>query len=958
MKIYSLISACILPLALLPFTEVPDTSDLPFLNPDLEMRQTVKIRLNNGLNVLLISDPEADLSSATMAVQCGSWNDPDEYPGMAHFCEHMLFMGSEKYPDENAFMSLLPNFGGSTNAFTADDRTVYMFSSRKEGFLELLDHFAHFYIDPLFNTSSISRELHAVDQEFAKNIQNDGWRIHMIWKETGNPEHPNQMFSIGNSETLSHIPQSALKKWHKEYYGANRMHLAIYSSLPVETLKKNVEEFFNAIPQTEKTIEKTNQPLMSSRQRGHITYITPFQQIQTAILRWELPHDLAEDSTQPAQLLAFALRRAQKKNLEELLKKEQWIDRISISAESNGGNRHRFFSIYLDLTEKGMKEVDHVLLRCFQAIQGVKNEGIPAYLFEERNNLAKLHYQYQSRQDAFSYIRSIGENLLDEPLESFPRAQLLGAEYNPEKIKETVEFLKPQNCAVTLIGSPEQTGILADRKERWFGAEYAIRPISPQTMTLWTTATAHEAIEIAQPNPFVPNQLTAEAGTIEQSAPITIAHNEFGVAYYARCPEFRSPEISHTIHILTPSIGTDAKSQVLTLLYLDHLTDQINPILYAASSAGLNTRFSVDKGQLLIQLSGFSEKAPLLLEEILRNLTLHPPTEEQFQLYYARHEKSFSNAGKELAFRQAKERLDSLISSDKPTSKERLNALRALKYEDFTQFCKTLFDQVYFKALFSGNLSQQQASSCWLDILHALGKKPYLKNLHPKASALHLNPEKGPYRIAETVAVQGNSSLLLIDEGSFSFEKRGAQEILASALKEAFFQELRTKQKTGYIAFSEAQEVEGRLYQYFIVQSNSHQPEDLLYRFELFLEGYLQNFTTEISQERFDTLKESTIDSLKTRFRNLRMKAALWDLLAFEQKGDFAFVEKRIKALQTLTYEEFKTFAYDFLSRENKKRLALLFEGEVAAPFAYQEIKAEEIREVAQYEAKEEDEKI
>ena len=228
------------------FEDIEDLSSLPLLNPDLSQRQTAKFRLSNGLEVLLVSDPSADQSAASIAVKAGSWDDPVAYPGMAHFCEHMLFMGTEKYPSENEFSALISNYGGTTNAFTAPNRTVYMFSSEQEGFLPILDRFAHFFIDPLFNPSGISREMHAVDQEFAKNIENDWWREYMIFKETGNPDHPNRMFSTGNSQTLAQIPQSSLKQWHKRNYGANRMHLVLYSSIPLESLKEKVVEIFSA----------------------------------------------------------------------------------------------------------------------------------------------------------------------------------------------------------------------------------------------------------------------------------------------------------------------------------------------------------------------------------------------------------------------------------------------------------------------------------------------------------------------------------------------------------------------------------------------------------------------------------------------------------------------------------------------------------------------------------------
>ncbi len=52
--------------------------------------------LNNGLKVLLISDPETDKSAAALDVNIGSMSDPRDLQGLAHFLEHMLFMGTKK----------------------------------------------------------------------------------------------------------------------------------------------------------------------------------------------------------------------------------------------------------------------------------------------------------------------------------------------------------------------------------------------------------------------------------------------------------------------------------------------------------------------------------------------------------------------------------------------------------------------------------------------------------------------------------------------------------------------------------------------------------------------------------------------------------------------------------------------------------------------------------------------
>jgi len=160
----------------------------------MEGRSVEKLILHNGLKVFLISDPGVDQSAAGVAVEVGSWNDPEQYPGMAHFCEHMLFMGTGAYPNEFEYMQFITDHGGNVNAFTATDRTCYLFSINNDGFEEAFDRFSHFFIDPLFSPNCINRELHAVDQEHAKNIEHDGWRQYMILKETGNPSTPTPPF--------------------------------------------------------------------------------------------------------------------------------------------------------------------------------------------------------------------------------------------------------------------------------------------------------------------------------------------------------------------------------------------------------------------------------------------------------------------------------------------------------------------------------------------------------------------------------------------------------------------------------------------------------------------------------------------------------------------------------------------------------------------------------------------
>ena len=143
-------------------------------------RKFKAITLKNKLRVLLVSDPASSRSAAAMDVHVGSFSDPEDIPGLAHFCEHMSFLGTKSYPNEEDFTAFLSTHGGSSNAYTDSEDTVYFFDVNAEHLDGALDRFSQFFISPLFTETATNRELNAIDSEHAKNINNDGFRIYQV----------------------------------------------------------------------------------------------------------------------------------------------------------------------------------------------------------------------------------------------------------------------------------------------------------------------------------------------------------------------------------------------------------------------------------------------------------------------------------------------------------------------------------------------------------------------------------------------------------------------------------------------------------------------------------------------------------------------------------------------------------------------------------------------------------
>ena len=148
------------------------------------------ITLNNSLRVLLVSNNETSTSAAAVDVYAGSFNDGD-IEGLAHFCERMLFLGTEKYPDEAAYSTYLTINGGSPPyAYTAPEYTNYFFSVNSDKLEGALDHLAQLFVSPLFKESGVGRVKNAIESDYQRYIYFSHEREYLLVKVVADPASP------------------------------------------------------------------------------------------------------------------------------------------------------------------------------------------------------------------------------------------------------------------------------------------------------------------------------------------------------------------------------------------------------------------------------------------------------------------------------------------------------------------------------------------------------------------------------------------------------------------------------------------------------------------------------------------------------------------------------------------------------------------------------------------------
>ncbi len=927
------------------YEEIEDQPTLPILTPSLAQRKTKKLRLDNQLEVYLISDPEAKQSAAALSVEVGSWHDPKEHPGMAHFLEHMLFMGTEAFPDETEYPRYISDHGGFYNAFTMDDRTVYYFSVDEDAFEGALNRFSHFFTDPLLDPSCIERERHAVDHEHAGKKENDYLRLIRVLEETGNPAHPHALYSCGNFESLSQVTTTELQNWFKEHYSAHRMRLAIVSALPLDTLTELVLTHFSNLIQNDAIFPSLPLELTSEQQRGHLIYLPPIHMSNSLLLIWEMPQEFAESHQRFApELIGYALGHETEKGLIHLLKQDKLANALETSFLPFGNN-HLLFILEIALTEQGVSEKYKTIRRCFEAIARLKEEGIPFYLFEEHQAIERLDYQFQSGSSPDEYAVQCASDMIDQDLATYPQPAYLNASYDADSLARFIDALTPQDCIFCLLADTE---VPLDRNEHWMDIDYALCEIPEQEMAEWRQATPHPEISLPPPNPFKPTPLTSipfgYRNADEDIASLALDQDPLGSAYFIVNKQYLIPELTGMFTFETPLIDHTVKSAVCCDLYLEALEKQLASALFFARKAGLDANFF----NLGFLVSGYAEKAPLFMKQIFQTMPRILPTSEQFALYQEELAESVYRVFSPLD--EGFELLNSILHNHFATQEEKRLALQALFYEEFVLFAENLFRRIYVQGLFFGNLRPAQTTALWADLKGALPSAPYpfRRNLPP---SLFLLPEE-PFAIHRNSERQGNAALLLLQGGEHNLEKQIAHRILSIVLKQAFFDTLRTQQQTGYTVRVMGHFDLRQLLQVFAVQSSTYHPSDLIIRFEHFLEDFLSHFETYLPKERFREIQNSLLEEPNEGADSAEQA---WRLHQCVFENGYS-EEASEEALRELTYEQFFAITEKLLSKEeNHRRLAILIEGrgEPTAPLSiepmYHYITKEELRSKGTY---------
>jgi secreted Zn-dependent insulinase-like peptidase len=302
--------------------------------PKSDPRTYQYAKLSNGFQVVNVHDPSATTIGVAVSVQAGSLNNPKDVLGLAHFCEHMVFLGTKNFPDPSSFDQFINKYGGGNNAYTSDQETVYYLSTLQQGWNESLARMSDFFRAPLFDSTYVDKEVHAIESEHAKNVQNPAQRTYETMLSLADPRSPVSWFSTGDLKTLVIEPRKKgldpveeLKKFFKAHYCPGKLGVVTYSSGTLDAQLADTLAQFGDIPEGSCASASASQPIVDAwHPRDAPARVGNWVHLQAAQARSQLQVMFPMDSLQmlyksaPSEYMSYVLTWPGKQSLIRILK--------------------------------------------------------------------------------------------------------------------------------------------------------------------------------------------------------------------------------------------------------------------------------------------------------------------------------------------------------------------------------------------------------------------------------------------------------------------------------------------------------------------------------------------------------------------------------------------------------------------------------------------------------------
>ncbi|KAM0687480.1 hypothetical protein COBT_001278 [Conglomerata obtusa] len=932
------------------------------------------LTLPNDLQILLITNPDLDKSAIALSTRTGSYHDP--IPGLSHFLEHMLFMGTKTYPKENEFMQFLSQHNGSTNAFTCEELTLYFLDIDPKYFSEGVSRFAGFFTEPLFIKDCVDRELKAVDSEFKKGLVSDAWRINRL---RGVFSTVYDKFSCGNEETLKvdGIREKVVEHWKMNYCSGDMCLVVFHKDMEIENLireefskverRKNnnqKENILNINASTNKsfigygmnekrcnilnTNEQNNYEMSTMHESCNSTnnnsflqnikvynkhvfnndflnkyiFVESIKDTNELIIEIEVPKEFFIYKNNSLGFIKFQLEKENKNSLVDILKQNKYSYELHVTTESTLSYTLLVINVYL--TKKGFNNIKSVLKIIKKYFDNFRHTQNDYMLLKEAE---RLNFLYKEQINSSDYVVNLVQEMQYYPIENLIDHDYIYNKYESNEIELLLNILRDNSNWLVLILSKDIESFLKDidNTNLLINSNNNLKTDNKYN----TNKNQEDRISKEMIRDGEIDQLVI-TDQINNNKKMKVVDLKIQKEYFYDIKYFVGGVIDFTEKIYEKNFENE--SMKLRFIY--------------------NNFYQVPKTILNIVLNTKIEKKFFLQYKIYLKLIDESFTEKYNDyLYY--NLCSVSTGVSDLGIEININGLNDKISE---VARKYINELKNISFDNFDLIKEKMRDYLIHKKQKSPysrifdqlrqkiNPEALSIDECLCEInkmkkedikfidkcfieLFVCGSGDYYiyENLINELRSEF--KEDCQYRLINnniekeflvTEDIKNNAVGIFIKCGTKNeFKNTAIFQILLQLSSEMFFDRLRTKEALGYVAINNITTLNDVDYMYFVVQSEKSCD---------FLEERINNFFNELkqewdnlSEEEFETLRESAINNQNEDLNNLNEYFNFYNKLHFVGCCELNYKKIMICELEKLTKEDIILCGEKIIVRADKK---------------------------------------
>lgn len=208
-------------------------------------------RLPNGLRVIYAHMPTLHSANAVLCVRMGPRFESAATNGLSHFLEHMLFKGTERYPDAEALAHAMDAIGGELNGATEPEHAEFLAACHHRHFRRGLELLAELVLRPRFEPAHVAIERRVVFEEMHQYRDALGVNITDLAYELMWPRQGRRFICLGTEDNVARFTAADLRGHYERHFNASNMVLCLAGNFSESEVAQVVAEQFGRLPSGE-----------------------------------------------------------------------------------------------------------------------------------------------------------------------------------------------------------------------------------------------------------------------------------------------------------------------------------------------------------------------------------------------------------------------------------------------------------------------------------------------------------------------------------------------------------------------------------------------------------------------------------------------------------------------------------------------------------------------------------